>query len=81
MDIHICWRWIVHVLADNGHTWRWLTIRSIGIDEWPFIILNVSDKFVDISAAFDTEEETTDFVRCKIESLVANVAQDKPKEG
>jgi len=31
-------------------------------------------------ASFETEDETTAFLKCKIESLVANVVQDKIKE-
>ena len=31
--------------------------------------------------AFESEDDITEFVKCKIESLVANVADDTPKEG
>ena len=31
--------------------------------------------------SFENESETTDFVKCKIESLVANTVSERPKEG
>ncbi len=34
-----------------------------------------------LSGAFEKDEEATEFVKCKIESLVANVVTDKLKEG
>ncbi len=34
-----------------------------------------------LSAAFENPHEATEFVKCKIESLVANVVVDTPKEG
>ena len=34
-----------------------------------------------VVASFESDEETTDFVMCKIESLVANTVPDKPKDG
>ncbi len=34
-----------------------------------------------VSAAFENPHEATEFVKCKIESLVANVVLDTPKEG
>ena len=34
-----------------------------------------------ISAAFEKPDEATEFVKCKIESLVANTVTDVPKEG
>ena len=33
------------------------------------------------AANFDSAHETHEFVKCKIESLVANTVTDRPKEG
>jgi len=34
-----------------------------------------------LAASFENTSEMMDFVRCKIESLVANNSTDRPKEG
>ena len=34
-----------------------------------------------VAANFDSAHETHEFVKCKIESLVANTVSDRPKEG
>ena len=38
-------------------------------------------KLHNVAGAFENDDEITDFVKCKIESLIANDISDKPKEG